>query len=191
MFTLEANKTYWLAASLGFNPHSASNALMLYEWVDSSDTSLNGTLALSIPVTFTSNVPNQTLATAVVTTSSSTGVKLRVISGTSGTATLLGGRSSATILQIGTTNSSLVSDRRLKREIEPLSSISDDLARLQPVLFNWRSEEYPHLGLGPGRQLGLVAQDVEKVLPQLVTQGEDGFKRISYQHIPIMLLQGI
>ena len=189
VFTLEANKTYWLAASVNFNTFSEADGGIAYEWVDSSNNALNGTDAVVIRYA-TANTSQQPVATAIVSTSSSTGVKLRTNSAT-GTASVVAGRSSASILQIGTTNPSLSSDRRLKKDIETLAPISDDLARLQPVLFDWRSEEYPNLGLGTGRQLGLVAQDVEKVLPQLVTEGADGFKRVSYEHIPMLLLQGM
>ena len=111
---------------------------------------------------------DQETAKAIITTTSATDVKVRV-SNSGVTGTIASNRSWASIVEVGTTDSTLSSDRRLKRNIEPLASISDDLALLQPVLPDWRSEEYPHMGLGTGRQLGLVAQDVEKVLPQLVT----------------------
>ena len=189
VFTLEANKTYMLETGLYMQYSAAS--FVQWGWRDSSGGALSGGIdGSSATPTRTAQESPQTTATAIITTTSATGVKVRVVSSTE-TGTVAADRSYASIVEIGTTDSVLSSDRRLKQNIHPVPSISGDLARLQPVLFDWRSEEYPRLGLATGRQLGLVAQDVEKVLPELVTQGEDGFKRVSYQHIPMLLLQGI
>ena len=189
VFSLQANKTYVLEAALYFQYSAASTNQ--YGWVDSSNTALTGgTDGTGLTPTSGSQESSQTTAKAIITTSARTDVHLRV-SATAQTGTIAADRSYAHIVEVGTTDATLFSDQRLKNDITPLSSISDDLARLQPVLFNWRSEEYPHLNLGSGMQLGLIAQDVEEVLPSLVTQGEDGFKRVNYEHIPMLLLQGI
>ena len=60
-----------------------------------------------------------------------------------------------------------------------------------PVHFNWRSDEFPERALGDEIQLGLIAQDVERVLPELVAEGEDGFKRVRYSELPLLLLQAL
>ncbi len=189
VFTLEANKTYVLEAALYVQWGSAATAQ--YGWTDSGGTALTGGIdGFGRSANANASESDQETAKAIITTTSATDVKVRV-SNSGVTGTIASNRSWASIVEVGTTDSTLSSDRRLKRNIEPLASISDDLALLQPVLLDWRSEEYPHMGLGTGRQLGLVAQDVEKVLPQLVTEGADGFKRVSYEHIPMLLLQGI
>ena len=189
VFTLEATKIYVLEAALLAQWGATSS--WQYGWTDSGGTTLTGAQdGFAYGQQETANASDQHTAKALITTTSATDVKLRV-SNTGQTATIASNRSYAWITEVGTTDSTLSSDRRLKRDIKPLASISDDLARLQPVLFDWRSDEYPHLGLGTGKQLGLVAQDVEKVFPELVTEGADGFKRVSYEHIPMLLLQGI
>ena len=83
------------------------------------------------------------------------------------------------------------SDARLKKNITPLSNMLPRVAQLNPVHFNWRSEEYPDLALGDETQLGLIAQDVERVLPELVSDGDDGLKRVRYSELPILLLQAV
>ncbi|MCG3113081.1 MAG: tail fiber domain-containing protein [Candidatus Manganitrophus sp. SB1] len=83
------------------------------------------------------------------------------------------------------------SDLRLKKNIEPFSNVLDKLIHLQPVYFYWKSKEYPELGFGASRSFGLVAQEVEKVLPELVTQDTVGYKAIRYNELPFLMLQAI
>ena len=102
VFTLPANGTYELEASLYVTSFSATNSFLLYEWVDSGDTSLGGNTAISISVNHPSNLNEQTVVKAIVTTTSSTKqVKLRVI-GAGGTGSVRAGSSFARITQIGT-----------------------------------------------------------------------------------------
>jgi hypothetical protein len=42
-----------------------------------------------------------------------------------------------------------------------------------------------------GDRLGLVAQDVEAVVPELVHDGGDGYKRVRYQHLTALLVEAI
>ena len=45
--------------------------------------------------------------------------------------------------------------------------------------------------LGTSRSFGLIAQEVEKVLPELVTTDERGFKAVKYSQLPLLLLQAV
>ena len=45
--------------------------------------------------------------------------------------------------------------------------------------------------LGTGRSFGLIAQEVETVLPELVTSDERGFKAVKYSELPLLLLQAV
>ena len=83
------------------------------------------------------------------------------------------------------------SDARLKKNVVALERMLDKVSRLKPVRFNWRSEEFPERGLGDEVQLGLIAQEVERVLPELVVEDEDGFKRVRYSELPLLLLQAL
>ena len=83
-----------------------------------------------------------------------------------------------------------LSDARLKKNIEPFAPVLDKLAQLQPVSFEYRADEFPELQLDSGPKKGLIAQEVEKVLPELVTQGGQ-FKGVKYDQLPMLLLQAI
>ncbi len=64
------------------------------------------------------------------------------------------------------------SDSRLKKNIQPLSNVLDQYVKLQPVNFTWRETGKT--------DTGLIAQEVEKVFPNLVEKSIDGYKSVSY-----------
>lgn len=83
------------------------------------------------------------------------------------------------------------SDRRWKRNIHPLQSSLKKVSALQGVSFEWNMDEFPDRGLKKGRQLGLVAQDVEKMIPELVSQDKDGYKAVSYTKLTAVLVEAV
>jgi hypothetical protein len=83
------------------------------------------------------------------------------------------------------------SDARLKRDITPFPQLLDKLAQLQPVHFYWRTDEFPDRHLGSRLSFGLIAQEVEKTMPELVTNDENGFKVVRYNKLPFLMLQAI
>lgn len=73
------------------------------------------------------------------------------------------------------------SDERLKKNIRPLAPIANRLTKIQPSTFDWRETGES--------SLGLIAQQVESVFPELV---EDGLpKKVRYSRLPIYLLQTV
>jgi hypothetical protein len=83
------------------------------------------------------------------------------------------------------------SDRRFKQEITPFASSLEKITRLQPVTFRWRSDEFPDRHFGVNQSFGLIAQDVEEVLPELVTTDGNGYKAVKYNLLPFHMLQAI
>ena len=60
------------------------------------------------------------------------------------------------------------SDKRLKKDITQLEDVDANLTALTGVNFTWKES---------GRKdIGFIAQDVEKVLPELVHTGDSGLK---------------
>ena len=86
-----------------------------------------------------------------------------------------------------------VSDRRLKKDITPIESALNKVKLLNGVSFNWDKTLRPDLALDDKNHLGLIAQDVEEVLPQVVTTGIDELKTktISYSDIVPVLIEAI
>ena len=68
----------------------------------------------------------------------------------------------------------------------------DKIGQLRPVIFEWNDEALEKLELPTGEpQVGLIAQEVEKIFPELVNTRKDGYKEIRYGWLPIYLLKAI
>jgi hypothetical protein len=70
------------------------------------------------------------------------------------------------------------SDQRLKKNIDSIESGLATITGLRPVTFEWKDPKRPK-----GRQYGFIAQEVEKVLPDLVTEGAKGYKAMNEQAV--------
>jgi hypothetical protein len=70
----------------------------------------------------------------------------------------------------------LFSDLRLKDDIEPLTGALDKLLQLRSVTFLWKEPE--KMGNVTGRQIGLIAQEVETVFPEWVLDTPNGYKAL-------------
>ena len=90
-----------------------------------------------------------------------------------------------------TNNAWAGSDIRWKQNIVPLQSSLDKVMQLKPVNFDWRTSEFPDLHFTNGTQIGFIAQDVEKVIPELVTTDNNGYKGLSYERITSVLTGAI
>jgi hypothetical protein len=92
----------------------------------------------------------------------------------------------------GNGSSSWSSDSRLKRDIETTrDGYIDDINKLRVVKYKWKNDE------NSGQQLGLIAQEVEKIFPSLVVDHEDAvgngetYKSLKYSVLPTILLKGM
>jgi len=83
------------------------------------------------------------------------------------------------------------SDSRWKTNISPLSGSLQKISDLTGVNFEWRTEEFPNQGFGPGRNIGLIAQDVERVFPEVVTQDKEGYRFIAYDKLVPVLIEAV
>jgi len=62
------------------------------------------------------------------------------------------------------------SDQKLKNNIKPLTTVIDKIKLLKPSTYIYRTEEYKNMNFPQGEQIGLIAQDVEKVFPTVVVE---------------------
>lgn len=65
------------------------------------------------------------------------------------------------------------SDRRMKEDIHPLDHVMEQVMRLKPVSFKMKADGK--------KSMGVIAQDLEQVYPQLVVGAKDGMKSVNYQ----------
>jgi|GEM_PF-5950494 len=84
------------------------------------------------------------------------------------------------------------SDERLKKNIRPLNSeeILTKLLQLQGVTYEW-NDTVTGYDRPSGKHYGILAQDIQKVFPQLVTTDEQGYLMTSYGTFDPLILEGI
>ncbi len=80
------------------------------------------------------------------------------------------------------------SDKRLKENIKPIESALDKVTKLQGVTFDWKKSNSI---LNIKEDIGFIAQDVQKVIPELVRENEDGMLSMRHQGIAPILLEAI
>ena len=79
------------------------------------------------------------------------------------------------------------SDISLKENIKPIESALDKVKKLQGVTFDWKEQDITNLK----EDIGFIAQDVQKVLPELVRENKDGKLSLRHQGIIPVLLEAI
>jgi hypothetical protein len=115
-----------------------------------------------------------------------TGSNKHYIANSTTSTPLIGGDFSTNIVQI---NSQLTfpSDERLEKNIEPLKASLDKVMYINGVSYEWKAEDVT----GRGRGMGLIAQDVEAVIPKVVFTDSKGYKSLAYDKLVPVLIEAI
>lgn len=75
------------------------------------------------------------------------------------------------------------SDKRLKKNIAPITNGLQTVLQLQGVKFDW---------IADGRtSIGFIAQDIEKFLPEIVATDKEGYKSVAYDKVTSVLVEAI
>ena len=82
------------------------------------------------------------------------------------------------------------SDITLKDNVRPIESAIFKVKQISGVEFDW-NEKSSQLQQELGHDVGLIAQEVEKVLPEIVITREDGIKAIQYEKVVPLLVEAI
>jgi hypothetical protein len=78
------------------------------------------------------------------------------------------------------------SDARLKTNINTMTGSLNNIMKLRGVTFNWKTTSNPSQ-----TQYGFIAQEVEKVLPDLVGTDSNGYKTVNYIGVIPVLTEAI
>ena len=81
------------------------------------------------------------------------------------------------------------SDERLKENIEVIPNAVEKIQQMKGVYFDWVPMEEIHVH--QGHDIGVIAQDIEKVFPEVVTTRENGYKAVKYEKLISVLIEGI
>ena len=86
------------------------------------------------------------------------------------------------------------SDENAKKNVEPIQDGLDKVLQLNGVRFDWREDVVPLKAENDSRQIGLIAQEVEKIVPEVVVdeivEGQT-LKSIRYENLVALLIEGM
>lgn len=105
-------------------------------------------------------------------------VKLDVIGTVRGTSMICGGIT-------------LCSDIRYKKDFAPIHESLSIINSLNGYYHYWKDEDFPEWEFGTDREIGFKAQEVQAVLPELVTEMEDGMLGVDYSKVVPVLVEAI
>ena len=88
------------------------------------------------------------------------------------------------------------SDIKLKENIVPIHSSLDKLSQINGVEFDWKDDYIDTLGGVNGytvrkNDVGVIAQEIERILPQAVATRRDGIKAVRYEKLVPLLIEAI
>lgn len=92
-----------------------------------------------------------------------------------------------TIISTGDIKAFYSSDSRLKTNVEPISGALDKLSKIRGVYFDWIPT--PGVHDNEGHDIGVIAQEVESVFPEVVTTRSNGYKAVKYEKLIALLIQ--
>lgn len=83
------------------------------------------------------------------------------------------------------------SDLRFKKNITSLGRGWRNLLQLNGYYYYWKQDDFPDRQFNDERQVGLIAQEVETIFPELVLTDAEGYKAIDYAHMAPLFLEAI
>jgi uncharacterized coiled-coil protein SlyX len=173
--------------------NAANGALVLYNNTTGNFNTATGAGALLANTTGSNNVAVGTTAGIALTTGSGNvciGAGVSGVAGESNTTrirnvytTVANGR--AVYVNADNKIGTLSSSRRFKHDIQPMDRSSETLFALKPVTFRYKKDADPSQALS----FGLIAEEVAKVSPELITRDEEGKPQtVRYEAVNAMLL---
>jgi len=105
----------------------------------------------------------------------------------------IGMAASATAGRIDATNDIVAfssSDIRFKENITPIENALEKISKISGNTYDWKEENKIEHGY-EGNDVGVIAQEIEAVLPQLVQTRESGYKAVKYDKLVALLIEGI
>ena len=83
------------------------------------------------------------------------------------------------------------SDIRYKQNITELNNSLANVLKIKGVNYFWRVDEFPQNKFNKEQQIGFIAQDIEKIYPEIVFTDKDGYKSVDYSRLTPVLVEAI
>ena len=81
------------------------------------------------------------------------------------------------------------SDKRLKNNITPILNPMEKISKISGNTFEWNNNQDTYEE--GTKDIGLIAQEVEEILPELVQTKDDGYKAVKYEKMIALLIEGM
>ena len=82
------------------------------------------------------------------------------------------------------------SDKNFKENITPIENPIEKIRKISGNTYDWKADLKDVHGY-EGNDVGVIAQEIEAVLPQIVTTRENGYKAVKYEKLVALLIEGI
>lgn len=83
------------------------------------------------------------------------------------------------------------SDQRFKTDFAAIESPLAKITSMNGLYYHWRVNEYPEHKFSTDRQLGFIAQEVEKIFPEMVLTDSRGYKSVDYGRLTPVLVEAL
>ena len=83
------------------------------------------------------------------------------------------------------------SDIAFKENINSLDNILPSLSKIRCISYNYKNDEYAHKNFPKNKQLGVVAQDIQAIFPELIRNDQDGDLQVNYSQLSTVALQAV
>ena len=83
------------------------------------------------------------------------------------------------------------SDARYKQNIQPIGNAMGLIAQLQGTTYTMNREAFPEMNFVDGTRYGFIAQDLQKVMPEVVKADDDGYLAVNYIAVVPLLVEGL
>ena len=142
-------------------------------------------MAISINSSDVVSMKNQTTFTNGIEVTSGT----NSTSKTTGTVKVTGGVGIAKTLNVGEDVVAYASsDKRYKDNLQAITNPIDKVKSLTGYTFTWNDK---HEQFNGNNDIGVVAQEVEKILPEIVDTRDDGYKAVKYEKMVALLIEAV
>ena len=85
-------------------------------------------------------------------------------------------------IKIGTSQFSCIKDN-----VKEIDNALEKVSQIRGVEFDWNDNQTVY----EGHDIGVIAQEVEKVAPEIVIERDDGYKAVNYQKLTALLIEAV
>lgn len=78
------------------------------------------------------------------------------------------------------------SDARLKKDVNTLEGALKNVSKMRGVSYHWKDDSRTS-----DKQIGVIAQEVEAVYPEFVSEDKDGIKSVNYPQMTAVLIEAV